>query len=767
MTDSDAGADAAGVDAGDGDDSDGDDDRRTRATPPETPRRPVTDELHGEPIADPYRWLEGDDEEVREWTDEQNEYAETVLDTPRREALAERFASLGRVGQYGPVTPAGDRLFQEVKRPEDEQPVLYAYDDPDAVGTDGGTALVDPNEWAGDGTVSMDWSVPGPEGAYLAYGVAEGGDEQYDVRIVDVATAEVVETVEGAGRTQASGFAWVEADVAGGDDADGADADDARGPDDADPDDAAPRGFYYVTTGAAGGDGEDDDSEADTDDAGSDTPSDGQLDKAIRFHEFGSGSAPAEDHVVADEVGETTWPTLVTDGDALVAGYVEGWERSDVYGCRGDPATAELGPVLTGYDAVFTPTIDGDRDRLLLATDHGADFSRVLAAPLADALAGEATDPDAFEELVPETDAVLRGVELAGDRLLAHYHRDASSELAVLDADGRREGTVDLPAFPTVAGVHGSGDDPEAYLTVQSFGEPPSVRRVDLADGTTETLCRQSTEVDIDIEVSQEWFESADGTDVPAFVVRRGDVEPDGDNPALLTGYGGFRVNRTPTFDRFRIPFLAAGGVFVLATLRGGTEYGEPWHEAGRRGNKGRVFDDALAVADGVVERGWADPDRVGVTGGSNGGLLVGALITRRPDRWAVALCHVPLLDMLRFHRFLLGASWTTEYGHPEEDPEAFAYIREYSPYDNAPEADYPATMFTTALGDTRVHPSHARKMTALVQERNTGEEPVILRVEDDAGHGVGKPTSMQMRENSERWGFVFERLGMAVPNST
>ncbi|MXR41358.1 prolyl oligopeptidase family serine peptidase [Halobaculum sp. WSA2] len=727
--------------------------------PPETPRRTVTDELHGESITDPYRWLEGDDDEVREWTDAQNEYAEGVLDTPHREALADRFGSLGRVGQYGPVTPAGDRLFQEVKRPDDEQPVLYAYDGPDAVGTDEGTVLVDPNGWAGDGTVSMDWFVPGPEGAYLAYGVAEGGDEQYDVRIVDVATAEVVETVEDAGRTQGNGFAWVES--GGSADADGAtDADDAADTDDDDASAAPPRGFYYVTTGAAGDDGDGNDSD-DADEG--DAPSDGQLDKAIRYHEFGSHAAPADDHVVADEVGETTWPTLVTDGDALIAGYVEGWERSDVYGYRGDPTEADLRPVLTGVDAVFTPTIDGDRDRLLLATDHGADLSRVLAAPLDAALAGETNDPEAFDELVPETDAVLRGVELAGDRILAHYHRDASSELAILDADGERERTVELPAFPTVAGVHGASDEPEAYLTVQSFAEPPAVRRVDLDDGTTETLCRQSTEVGFDIEVSQEWFESADGTDVPAFVVRRSDVDPDGDNPALLSGYGGFRVNRTPTFDRFRLPFLAAGGVFVLATLRGGTEYGEPWHEAGRRENKQRVFDDALAVADGIAETGWADPDRIGVVGGSNGGLLVGALITQRPNRWAVALCHVPLLDMLRFHRFLLGASWTTEYGQPEEDPEAFTYIREYSPYHNAPETDYPATMFTTALGDTRVHPSHARKMTALVQERNTGDEPVILRVEDDAGHGVGKPTSMQVRENSERWGFVFERLGMGV----
>ncbi|UIP00969.1 prolyl oligopeptidase family serine peptidase [Halobaculum sp. CBA1158] len=734
------------------------------ASPPATPRRPVTDELHGESIVDPYRWLEdGDDEAVREWTDAQNDYAEAVLDTPHREALAERFEDLGRVGEYGPVTPAGDRLFQAVAAPEDEQPVVYAYDDAAAVGTDDGTVLADPNDRDDDGTVSVDWFVPGPEGEYLAYGVAEGGDEQYDVRVVEVATGAVVETVADAGRTQAAGFAWVAGD-AGGD-----------APD--------PRGFYYVTTGAAGGGDGDDaadkrgDETADGD--SDDDPADGQLDKAIRFHEFGSGSAPARDHVVADDIGETTWPTLVAEGDALVAGYTEGWDRTDLYGYRGDPATATLSPVLTGRDAVFEPTVDGDRDRLLLATDHGADFSRVLSVDLADALgdgpgdadgsgdggdgvdaSADAVDVGDLTEVIPEGEAVLRGVEPAGDRLLAHYHRDASSELVVFDADGTRERSVELPAFPTVAGVHGASDAPEAFATVQSFAEPPSVRRVDLADGATETQCAQSTEPEFEIEVSQERFESADGTEVPAFVVRREGVDADGDNPALLTGYGGFRVNRTPTFDRFRLPFLAAGGVFVLATLRGGTEYGEPWHEAGRRGNKQRVFDDALAVADGLAETGWADPDRIGVTGGSNGGLLVGALITRRPERFRVALCHVPLLDMLRFHRFLLGASWTSEYGHPD-DPEAFAYLREYSPYHNAPEADYPATMFTTALGDTRVHPSHARKMTALVQDLQAGDEPVILRVEDDAGHGVGKPTSMRVRENSERWGFVFERLGI------
>ncbi|WP_435127772.1 prolyl oligopeptidase family serine peptidase [Halobaculum sp. D14] len=722
----------------------------TDPEPPATPRRPVTEELHGESVTDPYRWLEESTDEVREWTDAQDDYADAVLDTDQRDALAERFDDLARVTDYGPVTPAGDRLFQSVKRPADEQPVLYVFpDDADVGDPESGRALVDPNDWDGDGTTSVDWFVPGPDGERLAYGVAEGGDEQYDVHVVDVATGETLETLAGTGRTNAGGFAWTVSDGA-----------------------AAADGFYYVATGSADG-GEGSDGDGGDDDTDGDDTDGGQLDKELRHHRLGvdADPDPADDPVVAADFDEQVWPTLETDGDALVVECMDGWERTDLYGYRGDPAAASLSPVLEGHDAVFSATLAGDD--LLLVTDLDAPYSRVLSAPVDDVVGADAAPsvPDDFAELIPEREAVLRGVEPVGDRLLAHYHRDAASELVVFGRDGDRERDVDVPAHATVHGVHGAdeargGDaadadsSPAAYFSVQSFASPPAVRRADVATGATETLCAQDTDVDFDVAVTQEWFESADGTEVPAFVVRRGDVEPDGSNPAVLTGYGGFRVNRTPTFDRFRLPFLRAGGVYVLATLRGGTEYGEAWHDAGRRGDKQRVFDDAVAVASGLGDRGWADPDRLGVTGGSNGGLLVGALLTQRPDLFRVALCHVPLLDMLRFHRFLLGASWTSEYGSPE-DPEAFAYLRDYSPYHNAPEAAYPATMFTTALGDTRVHPSHARKMTALLQERNVGPHPVVLRVEGDAGHGVGKPTSMLVRENAERWGFVCAELGV------
>ncbi|MFB6176153.1 MAG: prolyl oligopeptidase family serine peptidase, partial [Halobaculum sp.] len=356
-------------------------------------------------------------------------------------------------------------------------------------------------------------------------------------------------------------------------------------------------------------------------------------------------------------------------------------------------------------------------------------------------------------------EAVLRDIEVEDDRLYVHAHRDARSEVTVYDESTDETTEIDLPEFCSVESLT-TGPDGAAFFRQQSFETPTAVCRVDPETDETETLASQDTDVPFEVEVDQIRVTSADGTEVPAFVVRRDGVEPDGSNPAVLTGYGGFRINRTPSFDRFRLPFLRAGGVFALATLRGGTEYGEPWHEAGRRANKQNVFDDAIAVAEGLIERGWADEDRLSVTGGSNGGLLVGALLTQRPDLWRAALCHVPLLDMLRFHEFLLGASWTSEYGSPE-DPEAFEYLRAYSPYHNVSETAYPATMVTTALGDTRVHPSHARKMTARLQANDTGPHPVILRVDDDSGHGVGKPTSMLVEEQAERWGFLAEQLGI------
>ncbi|MFW5895819.1 MAG: prolyl oligopeptidase family serine peptidase [archaeon] len=680
-----------------------------RDSPPETERRPVTAALHGEEIVDPYRWLEADTEAVEQWVDAQNEYADHVLDTDTRDALRPRFEDLARVTDYGAVTVAGGRYFQTIEAPAEDHGVLYVRDSFE----EAPTALVDPNQFAGE-AASMNWFTVSPDGDRVAYGYDEGGQEQYDVRIVDTDAGEIVDEVPDAGRVNPGGFAWTD------------------------------DGFYSVrTSGLGGGD---------------------QLQKALYAHRHGDD--PADDELLTDAFSEHAWPQIEYDreSDTLIAAVHEGTTHTDVY--RVDPDADEpLVPLLTGYDASFGPHVDSDAGAVHFVTNYEADYSRVITADVETLATAGDLDPATFTETIPETDAVLQDVTVAGDSLVANHLRDASSELSVWVA-GENVETLPGPAFCTIDGVDCDDDGTELFYVVRDFEAPDRVTRYPLAGADAasdpETVGQADVELGVDVAVSQEFFESTDGTAVPAFVVHREGLEPDGEAPTLLYGYGGFRIPQTPSFWRFAGPFLAAGGVFAVANLRGGTEYGEPWHEAGMREHKQQVFDDFFAVAEGLIEVGYTDRDHLGAYGGSNGGLLTGAALTQRPDLWAGILCTVPLLDMLRFHRFLLGESWTVEYGSPE-DPDTFGYIREYSPYHNVEERTYPATMFKTAAGDTRVHPSHARKMTALVQTNQTGDEPIVLRTETNTGHGVGKSTEMIVEEQVDQWTWLCDRLGADV----
>ena len=425
-----------------------------------------------------------------------------------------------------------------------------------------------------------------------------------------------------------------------------------------------------------------------------------------------------------------------------------------------DPDADEpLVPLVTDADATFGPQF-GDGD-LHLLTDFEADYSRVLSVGVDSVAEGVPLDPDEFAETVPETEGVLRSVTAAGDELVATHLHDAASRLSVW-RDGQRVATLPVSDYCTVSGVDADEDAAEVFYVVSDFAEPSRVTRYDRESAEAETVGQADVSLGVDVTAGQEFFESADGTDVPAFVVHREGLDPDGDAPTVLYGYGGFRIPQTPSFWRFAGPFFAAGGVLAVANLRGGTEYGEPWHEGGMRERKQNVFDDFYAVAEGLCESGFTNADRLAAYGGSNGGLLTGAALTQRPDLWGAVLCTVPLLDMLRFHRFLLGEIWTVEYGSPD-DPEAFEYIRQYSPYHNVEARDYPATMFKTAAGDTRVHPSHARKMTALVQDQQTGDAPVVLRTETETGHGVGKSTEMVVDEQVDQWTWLCDRLGVDI----
>ncbi|NEU57224.1 prolyl oligopeptidase family protein [Halorussus sp. MSC15.2] len=675
--------------------------------PPGTERREVVEEMHGEEIRDPYRWLEDDDEDVYEWVERQNEYADRVLDTDARDRLAPRLESRAAVSEYGVVTPRERGYFQTIETADEDHAKLCVRSDLDAAPT----VLADPNEWP-DGE-SLDWYTPSPDGSLVAYGRAEGGEEQYDVTVVDTETGETVEVLRDCGRAGPEGLAW------------------------------SNENFYYVTSGSA--------------DEGT------QLEKQIRYHELGAGESRAvDDPVLTDDVGEHVWPSLGYTDDTLVVAFHAGWTHSDVYRWESDgpaPADGELVRLVADTDASFRPKVaDGT---VYMLTDYEAPRSRVVAC---DATATE-TDPDELAELVPESDHTLTYFVVAGDSLVVQSQRDARSSLSVYDRDGDHRREVDLPEYAAVGrgDLTDDPDAPEFCFRAQTFDRPPWVTHGRTDTGETTTINERDPESDLDLTVEQRFFESADGTEVPAFVVHRDDVERDGDNPTVLYGYGGFRINLTPSYDRFRVPFLEDGGVYVQANVRGGSEYGEDWHRQGMRENKQNVFDDFYAVAEGLIEADYTRPERLAAMGRSNGGLLVGAAVTQRPDLFGAVSCGVPLLDMLRFHEFLLGESWTIEYGSPE-DPEAFEYLRAYSPYHNVEERAYPAVYFETAAGDTRVHPGHARKMTARMQAANTGEEPILLRTRTETGHGVGKPTSMAVSEQLDRWAFLYDRLDVSEP---
>ncbi|TKX40998.1 S9 family peptidase, partial [Halorubrum sp. SD690R] len=644
-------------------------------SPPETRREVVTETLHGIDVDDPYRWLEGDDAAVSEWADAQNDHVDAALDDALRDRLRPRFADLVEVADYGPISVREGRYFATVREPGADHARLVVRDAPD--GTD--RVLVDPNAWAAnrDGDRpprSMAWYVPSHDGERVAVGVTDGGDENYDVRVLSVPDpsdsgvespeaegygpgVEEIASLPERGRVNAGSLAWT--------------ADD--------------EGLVYVATGGA---------------------ADGaQMDKEIRRFRFADG--PDAESVLLEHDDQHVWPRVTVDPDSglLAVAFSEMVGGTEWY-VRVD---GDLRPVLTDTDAETSVRFhDGTA---FVSTDHGAPRRRLLACSVDRFREGDLSFEEC-REVLPGGEGILQSVVPTPDRLLVHRQRDAHSRLSVHDRDGTHLRDVSLPSYCSVTWVSGNRDAPEAFFGLTGFDRPPAVRKLDLADESPgegdgvgeggdapELASAEVDSVDLpvpdDLVVEQRFVDSTDGAEVPVFVCYREEVNVEGPRPTVLYGYGGFRNSITPSFGRFRLPFLADGGAFAAVCARGGYEYGEPWHEAGMLEDKQHTFDDFVAAGEALCESGLTDADHLAVAGGSNGGLSVGAVVTQRPDLWAAAQCAVPLLDMLRFHRFLLGESWTTEYGHPE-DPEAFEYLKEYSPYHNVdPDATHPPVYFT------------------------------------------------------------------------
>lgn len=687
--------------------------RSERPAYPPTRTQPQDEVLNGIRIVDPYRWLEAaDSPEVREWTEAQNRFTDAVLGAvPQPAQLRGQLQAALDGDMLSAPAAKGGRLFFLRRRGSQNQAVLCMR--PEAGGEE--RVILDPNTRSARGTTALDWWYASPDGRLVAFGYSEGGDEWSTLHVLAVDSGELL--AERIPRTRYASVAW-------------------------EPDGS---GFYYTRNPLV-----------DEVPAGEET-----FHNRLFYHRLGTDwrqdplvfglGRPPQDMLSA---------SLSPCGRFLLVHCFRGWVQTEVYlHDRNRPASGFV-PVVEGVDALFIGEVRGDT--LYLLTNWQAPRYRLLTAPVAGPhRAGDVGE--GWHELIPEQpDMVLQSFVLAGDSVVVQAEQHTISRLFTLPQTGGALAEVPLPALGSVAHLWGNEASPTAYLTWESFTTPPVLYRLDVTRAQLVECARSRSSVDSDaIRVRQVFYRSKDGTRVPMFILHRHDVAAGGDLPTVLTGYGGFNVSRRPAFAASIYPWLMNGGVWALANLRGGSEYGEAWHRAGMLGNKQNVFDDFIAAAEHLIAAGYTNPGRLGIMGGSNGGLLVGAAMTQRPDLFRAVYCGVPLLDMLRYHKFLLGALWVSEYGSPD-DPEHFRWLHAYSPYHRVvPGTAYPATYLHTAAGDSRVDPMHARKMAALLQAASGSDLPILLRVEFEVGHGIGKPLAKIIEHQAELWGFMAWQLGL------
>lgn len=704
--------------------------------PPATRAQPVTETAHGETLVDPYRWLEdGDAPAVAAWTDAQNAYTDKVLGAwPGRAALEERLWTLHEIGSlgvpvarpFGPRSSRRWRYFYTRRDGKQNQAVLYVRDPDARPGPD--RALIDVNAITTDGTSSLDWWSPSEDGALVAYGVSRDGSEESVLRVRDVrAGRDLPEVID---RTRACSVAWL-------------------------PDGS---GFYYTRYPTPG-----------TVPAGEES-----YHRAVYFHRLGTEPTGAADvPVFGAGRDHRDWPSVVLSpkGRFLAVEVSQGWSRTELYVLdREAPEGTGWTTIAAGEEAIFD-VADITDDALWVRTNAGAPRYRLFRVPLPSR--PQASSRKRWREVLPEQEHALQQVALVGKHLAALYLEDAVSRVRLFDLGGRPAGTVALPGLGSVGSLSGHPEGEELFFPFTSFLAPTTILRTTLAgaspavagDGVhaPEVWLKVPAPLAADLfVVEQERFRSRDGTEIPLFLVHRRDVVRDGRAPALLYGYGGFNVNVTPGWAPSVLPFLERGGVYAVAVLRGGGEYGEAWHQAGMLAHKQNVFDDFIGAAEHLIAARVTRPERLAIMGRSNGGLLVGAALTQRPDLFRAVVCGVPLLDMLRYHRFRIAQLWIPEYGSPDEAL-AYRWLRAYSPYHHVRAGTaYPAVLFTTAASDTRVDPLHARKMTALLQASSSSGRPVLLRLETKAGHGAGKPLGKVIAQLVDEWSFLFSELGLA-----
>jgi prolyl oligopeptidase len=675
--------------------------------PPATKQEPVTNDYFGHKIVDDYQWLEdASSPATKQWVGEQLTYTRSVLDKlPGRAQLHARLEQLLQIGNLGGADVGGDYYFHTRREGTQNQPVLYVRK-----GVDGkDQVLIDVNTLAKDGTVALDWWVSSHDGRYVAYGTSEGGSEISTLHIIETATHKLLpDTIE---RTRAASLAWI-------------------------PDDS---GFYYTRYPKPG-----------------DVAAGQEMyNRHVFYHAMGSD--PAKDPLIFGEGRDPQdWPnvTLSNDGRWLGIMVEQGWTKTELF-LKDVKANTPLQQITSGKEFLYYAQIyDG---QLYILTNEDAPRYRLYKAPAA------TPTHEHWREIIPQSDSVLSSVEIIGGQLFARYEQNAHALLRRFDLDGKPLSEIALPTLGTVPSLGGQYDSKDAFYLFSSFTMPTTLYRFDIASAKNSVWDSVETGIDTNqYETKQVWYASKDGTRIPMFLVMKKGLKLTGRSPALLTGYGGFNVSMTPEFMKTIFPWLDSGGIFAMANLRGGAEFGEDWHRAGMLEKKQNVFDDFIAAAEYLQKEGYTDKEHLAIRGGSNGGLLMGAMITQRPDLFRAVICQVPLLDMLRYQNFQIAKLWIPEYGS-SEDPKQFQWLYGYSPYHHVkPGTVYPAVLFMTADTDTRVDPMHAKKMTAELQADNGGPNPILLRIETKAGHGAGKPLNKVVEDWTDIYSFLFWQLGMS-----
>ena len=679
---------------------------------PETRTGDVVETRFGEEIADPYRWLENDvrvDEDVAAWVARQNEVTDAFLaKLPGREALKQRITQLTDYERFGLPTSKGGHYFYTRNDGLQNQSVLYVRD-----GLDGeARVLIDPNEWSeDDATALADYAVT-EDGAKLLYAIQDGGSDWRTVKVMDVATGDVLpDTVEWV---KFSALDWAK---------DGS-------------------GFFYSRFPATGK---------------GETFQALNTNQQVYFHKL--GTEQAQDALIYEtpdqpELNHTA--QVSDDGRWLIvtssSGTDERYEITliDLERSEADPMTLVPG---FEHDYSFVGNLGS---RFFFVTNDGAPLKKVVSTDITTA------DPQ-WTTVIPESEQTLDDVSLVGGKLIADYLVDAKSKIEVFALDGTREGEVALPGIGSAGGFGGEPDETETFYAFSSYNRPPTVYRYDVASGESTVWAQPEVAFDPeDFVVEQKFYTSKDGTRVPMFLVRSREVAESGEAvPTLLYGYGGFNISLTPGFSPSRLAWMEAGGAYAVANIRGGGEYGKAWHDGGRLDNKQNVFDDFIAAGEYLIAEGITPEDGLAIQGGSNGGLLVGAVVNQRPDLFAAGNAAVGVMDMLRFDQFTAGRYWVDDYGYPDREDD-FRVLRAYSPYHNVRDGeDYPALLVTTADTDDRVVPGHSFKYTAALQAAELGDKPQLIRIETRAGHGSGKPTDKAIEEASDILAFLAAFTGL------